>query len=120
MEGTWAYIGVLLLVFHFAFPFLVLLNRDVKRNAKWLAMVAVFILFLRLVDMFYMIGPSPMIGNGGVETDFATSFSWLYLVAPFGVGGLWLWAFFGQLTKRPLVPINDPYLESAIEHGRGH
>ena len=120
MEGTWAYIGILLLVFHFAFPFLVLLNRDVKRNAKWLAMVAIFILFLRLVDMFYMIGPSPLIGNGGAETDFATSFSWLYLVAPLGVGGIWLWYFFDQLSKRPLVPINDPYLESAIEHGRGH
>ncbi len=120
MEGTWAYIGILLLVFHFAFPFLVLLNRDLKRNAKWLARVAVFILVLRLVDMFYMIGPSPLIGAGGNETDFATSFTWMYLAAPLGVGGIWLWYFLGELVKHPLVPINDPYLESAIEHGRGH
>jgi hypothetical protein len=41
-------------------------------------------------------------------------------VAPIAVGGIWLWWFFGELVKRPLVPINDPFLESAIEHGKGH
>ena len=120
MEGTWGVIGVLLIVFHFAFPFLVLLNRDIKRNSKWLAATAIFILFLRLVDMFYMIGPSPQIGMMGKETTFADSFSWMYLVAPLGVGGIWLWYFLGELLKRPLVPINDPYLEGAINHGKGH
>ncbi len=120
MEGTWGVIGVLLIVFHFAFPFLVLLNRDIKRNSKWLAATAVFILVLRLVDMFYLIGPSPQIGTGEKSADFISSFSWMYLVAPLGVGGIWLWYFFGELMKRPLVPINDPYLESAIDHGKGH
>lgn len=120
MEGTWGVIGILLIVFHFAFPFLVLLNRDLKRNAKWLAATAIFILILRLVDMFYLIGPSPQIGLGGKEADFASSFTWMYIVAPLGVGGIWLWYFFGELMKRPLVPINDPYLESAINHGKAH
>ena len=46
--------------------------------------------------------------------------SWLDFVAPIGIGGIWLWYFFGQLMKRPLVPINDPYLDNAIHHGRGH
>lgn len=120
MEGTWGVIGILLIVFHFAFPYLVLLNRDLKRNAKWLAVVAVFVLVMRLVDMFYLIGPSPQIGMDGKSADFAHSFSWMYLIAPIGVGGIWLWAFFGELMKRPLVPVNDPYLESAINHGKGH
>jgi hypothetical protein len=116
MEGTWGVIGVLLIVFHFAFPFLVLLNRDVKRNNKWLAAVAVFILVLRLVDMFYLIGPSPRVsGHGG---GFHISV-WDF-IAPFAVGGIWLWYFFGELVKRPLLPVNDPFLESAVEHGKGH
>ena len=84
-------------------------------DSKWLAATAIFILFLRLVDMFYMIGPSPQIGMMGKETTFADSFSWMYLVAPLGVGGIWLWYFLGELLKRPLVPINDPYLEGAIQ-----
>lgn len=117
MEGAWGVIGILLIVFHFAFPYLVLLNRDVKRNAKWLAILACFILVLRLVDMFYLIGPSPSANGQHVE---GFHFSWLNLVAPIAVGGIWLWYFFGELLKRPLVPINDPYLENAIKHGDGH
>jgi hypothetical protein len=42
------------------------------------------------------------------------------IVAPLAVGGIWLWYFLGQLMKRPLVPVMDPFLEKAIEHGHGH
>ncbi len=78
--------------------------------------MAVFILVLRVVDMFYLIGPSPRVsGHGG---GFHISI-WDF-VAPFAVGGIWLWYFFGEFLKRPLLPVNDPFLESAIEHGKGH
>jgi hypothetical protein len=117
-KGTWGIIGLMLIFFHFAFPFLVLLSRDIKRNAKYIAMLAIFILFMRLVDMFYMIGPSPRIGGEGHGSEFLIS--WMDLVAPLAVGGIWLWWFFGELQKRPLVPINDPFLENAIEHGHSH
>ena len=116
-EGAWGIIGGILIFLHFAFPFLVLLSRDLKRNAKWLRRMAIFILFLRLVDMYYIIGPSPRIGMHGQELPFSLSFSWMDLVAPVAVGGIWLWWFFGELMKRPLVPVNDPFLENAIEHG---
>ncbi len=119
-KGTWSIISVSLIVLHFAFPFLVLLSRDIKRNAKWLAMLAIFILILRLTDMYFLIGPSPRIGTGGQEVDFINSFSWMDIVAPLAVGGIWLWYFFGQLMKHPLVPINEPFLENAINHGKGH
>jgi MFS family permease len=116
--GVWAVIGAILLFFHFAFPFLVLLSRDVKRNAKWISLVAIFILIMRLVDMYYIIGPAPMVGMGGKEMPF--HLNWMDFAAPIAVGGIWLWWFFGELMKRPLIPINDPYLENAIAHGKGH
>jgi hypothetical protein len=56
--------------------------------------------------------------HGFEESTFYVS--WLDLVAPAAVGGIWLWYFFGQLIKRPLVPVMDPFLENAIEHGKGH
>jgi len=118
MEGAWGVIGILLIVFHFAFPYLVLLNREVKRNSKWLAILACFILLLRLVDMYYLIGPSPRVGMHGVEQAF--NISWMDFVAPIAVGGIWLWWFFGELVKRPLLPITEPFLENAIKHGKGH
>jgi len=118
MHGGWGVIGVGLVILHFAFPFLVLLMQDFKRQARMLAMLALFILAMRIVDMFYMIGPSDWI-TGGIDPN-TFHVSWLDFVAPIGIGGIWLWYFFGQLMKRPLVPINDPYLDNAIHHGRGH
>jgi len=112
-------VGVLLIFFHFAFPFLVLLHQDFKRKARWLATLAIFILVMRVVDMLYLIGPTPRISDpAAVHGTFIVH--WLDVVGPIGVGGIWLWAFFNQLMKRPLAPMNDPYFEPAIEHGRGH
>ena len=119
-NGGWGVIGVALILLHFAFPYLVLLSRDVKRNPKWISKVAIFILLLRLVDLFYLISPNPRISTHGKSLELLASFSWMDVVAPIAVGGIWLWYFFGELLKRPLVPINDPYLANAIEHGKGH
>ncbi len=119
MKGGWGYVGVGLIAFHFAFPFLVLLQQDFKRKARWLATLAIFILVMRIVDMFYLIGPSNRVMPGGMEQG-GFYVSWMDFVAPVAVGGIWLWWFFGELIKRPLVPVKDPYLEGAIEHGKGH
>lgn len=119
MKGGWGYMGVFLILFHFAFPFLVLLQQDFKRRARWIGTLAAFILVIRLVDMFYLIGPSNRVTTGGLEQG-AFYVSWLDFVGPIAVGGLWLWWFLGELIKRPIVPARDPYFEEAIEHGRGH
>jgi len=118
MKGGWGYIGVLLIIFHFAFPFLVLLQQDFKRKARWLSALAIFILVMRLVDMFYQIAPTPRITEGIATGAF--HIDWLDIVAPVAIGGIWLWWFFGELLKRPLVPAQDPFFESAIDHGKGH
>lgn len=119
MKGGWGYMGVVLILFHFAFPFLVLLQQDFKRRAKWIATLAIFILVMRLVDMFYQIGPTNRVLPTSIEPG-AFYVSWMDFVAPVAVGGIWLWWFFGELLKRPMVPAKDPYFEEAIEHGRGH
>ncbi|MBP7415023.1 MAG: hypothetical protein KA831_00080 [Pyrinomonadaceae bacterium] len=118
MKGGWGYVGIGLILFHFAFPFLVLLQQDFKRKARWLASLAMFILVMRIVDMFYLIGPTDRV-SGTLEQG-AFFISWLDIVAPIAIGGIWLWWFFGQLLKRPMVPAKDPYFEEAVEHGHGH
>ena len=120
MKGGWGYMGVGLILFHFAFPFLLLLKQDMKRKAKILALLALFILFMRLVDMFYQIGPSFRVDPNWTLPQGSFYVSWLDFVGPVAVGGIWLWYFFGELLKRPIVPANDPYFEEAIAHGKGH
>jgi hypothetical protein len=118
MKDGWGWVGLILILFHFAFPFIILLSRDLKRDAKWLALMAVFILLMRILDVFYHIAPSPST-TGAHELHF-NAFWILYALGPLAVGGIWLSFFFRELASRPLVPIKDPFLENAIEHGRGH
>ncbi len=120
-KGGWGAIGLMLIVLHFAFPFLILLMQDFKRKAKWLAGLAVFILVMRLIDMFYIIGPSPKLGELKqhlLEVPFRLT-PW-DIVAPIAVGGIWMALFIWQYRKRPIVPLNDPFFENAIKHGKGH
>ena len=120
-KGSWGIIGILLIIFHFAFPFLILLMQDFKRKAKWLAALALFILFMRIVDMYYIIGPSPMIGELKLHMlEVPFRFSIFYILGPIATGGIWLAWFFKELKSRPLVPYKDPFFKNAIKHGKGH
>jgi len=107
-HGGWGMVAAGLLVFHFFFPFLILLSRSVKENAKALAAVAGFVLVMRLVDLIWQSRPSL------VHEGFALH--WLDLVAPIAVGGLWLFFYARELGGRPLLPVNDPYLKEALGH----
>lgn len=119
MESGWFWVGVALILFHFAAPFLILLQQDFKRRPKLLASIAIFILLMRFVDMFFLIGPTPRINtNGGPQGAFIVS--WMDFVAPIAIGGIWLWYFFGQLRSRSVVPGMDPFFDRAVNHGKGH
>ena len=102
MRGGWQWLGLFVIVFHFVLPFIVLLSRDVKRHARALAVVALALFVMRFVDLYWFIRPS--------MEPAGLSVHWLDVVAPVGIGGIWLWTFVRQLKERPLVPLNDPYL----------
>jgi hypothetical protein len=110
LRGGWQFVGLGLVLFHFALPFALLLSRDLKRNYKLLAGIAVFVLLMRLVDLYWLVAPEVRRGAFG--------FSWLDVAAPVGIIGLWLAYFMMQLEKRPLMPLNEPHLMEALEHGR--
>jgi hypothetical protein len=114
MQGGWGYIGLLLIFGHFFLPFFLLLNRDLKRNHTLVASVAIFMVLIRWVDIFWLIGPA----HG--RAPLAANLSWLYFVTPVALGGIWVALFLWQLGTRPLLPLGEPDLESALAHGRAH
>jgi hypothetical protein len=107
LYGGWGVVAVLVLIFHFFVPFFLLLSRDLKRNARLLPKVALWLIFMRLVDLFWMTRP---------EFTARAVPSWLDLVLPIALGGLWLGFFAFNLKQQPLLPIGDPKLAEAIEH----
>lgn len=111
LRGGWEVVGLALALLHFALPFLLLLSRDLKRQAGRLTGVAVLLLVMHWVDLYWNVVP-----NFSPEE---LSFHWLDAAAPIALGGLWLWAFFRGLRSRPLLPVNDPHLEEVFSDG-GH
>jgi len=105
-HGGWGAIALSIVILQFAFPFLTLLSRALKKSPQNLAMLALLILAMRMVDVFWLIEPTFSPGNFHLN--------WMDIVAPIAIGGLWLATFSWQLEKRPLLPINDPQLEQAL------
>jgi len=110
LNHGWQFVAAILVVGHFALPFALLLSRDLKRNYKLLSGIAVFILCMRLVDLYWLVTPEFRKDSFGL--------SWMDVAAPAGLTGIWLAYFLLQLEKRPLLPLREPHLEEALEHGR--
>lgn len=107
LYGGWGVVAVIVLIFHFFVPFFLLLSEEVKRNVKVLPKIAVWLIFMRLVDIFWMTRP---------EFTSNAMPSWLDIVLPVALGGLWLGFFAFNLKQMPLLPLGDPKLAEAIEH----
>ena len=52
-----AVVALVLVVFHFAVPFFLLLSRAIKREPDMIVKVAIAILVARLIDLFWLIAP---------------------------------------------------------------
>jgi hypothetical protein len=122
IHGGFGWVALAIVLFHFTVPFSLLLSRDLKRNGKTLAMVALLLLFMRWVELFWQVEPA---FHGAAATTALhaannRAFFWLYLAAPLFIGGVWLFFFARTLKTRPLLPVHDPYLPEAIAHGQHH
>jgi hypothetical protein len=105
LHSQWGVVAVIVVVFHFFVPFFLLLSRDLKRNPKVLPAVAIWLILMRLVDLFWMIRPE--------FTRRALPNIW-DLAAALALGGLWFFFFTGNLKQAPVLPVGDPNLAEAI------
>ncbi|MGC1661600.1 MAG: hypothetical protein WA737_16455 [Candidatus Acidiferrales bacterium] len=114
--GPWGVIAAVLIALHFFVPFFLLLFRGVKRRIARLSKVALWILALTVVDIYWLVCPSfrtpagAPVGPGIHPSD---------ILAFVGIGGLWLGAFIWQLRRAPLLPLHDPRFEGVLLHEHG-
>jgi hypothetical protein len=107
LYGGWGAVAVVVLIFHFFVPFFLLLSRDLKRNTRLLPKVAIWMIFMRLVDLFWITRP---------EFTLRAFPTWIDIIVPIALVGVWLGYFAFNLQKMPLLPLGDPHLPEAIAH----
>jgi hypothetical protein len=108
-HAAWGVIALALVLFHFFLPFFMLLVRSIKDRPQTIAVVTVIIIVMRYVAIYWLTAPS-WYGEQFV-------YSWMDLTSLVGIGGLWLWAFIGQLKGQTIIPIHETWVEEAIREG---
>ncbi len=109
IEGGWLTVGVLVAVLLFALPFVVLISMRVRHNMRILAWLGALIMVVSLVDVYWLIIPSYYPGHFNL--------SWLDVVIPIGMGGVWLSVFLLNLKKRPaLREAEQQSLQPRVNH----
>ncbi len=94
-----------MLALNFIFPLLILINTDFKRLTWIVVMAGIVILFGHYVDFFNMIMPAT-VGD-----------QWFIGIPEIGALmfflGLFIFVVFSALTKAPLVPKGNPFIEES-------
>jgi hypothetical protein len=106
LNGGWGYVGLILVLFQFAVPFVSLLSRPFKRDVRRLVWLAAWIMLMRYLDLFWIIEP-----------NFSQTFSLTFadIVVPIAIGGIWLAYFFRNLNSLPLLPAYDADANEVLE-----
>jgi hypothetical protein len=108
IDGGWRWVAAFLAIFHFFVPFFLLLSRDLKRNPRALSFVAVWLLFVHWVDVYWLV--MPHIHEAGPRP-------WPFdLTAFVGVGGAAVAFTILRMRAAAAVPVRDPHLEDSLRY----
>lgn len=106
LNGGWGFVGLFLVVFQFAVPFVLLLSRPFKRDIRRLVWLAAWIMVMRYVDLFWIIEP-----------NFSQTFSLTLadIAVSVAIGCIWLAYFCRNLSSLPLLPAYDVDASEVLE-----
>ena len=107
-EGGWEVISWAMPITHFLVPFFFFLSRHIKRMRLSLMLGSLYVLLIHMIDVYWLTMPA----LGGHHPHLAIS--WVDFAAFFGVGGIFLGAFFFILSNNKLLPVGDPRLAESL------
>ena len=110
--GQWNTVSIMLVIFHFFVPFLLLLRRGAKKDMRVLCALAIYMLGMHAIDMYWIVIPErgPSLG-AGVVVQGAFIFDIFTFV---GVGAMMAFLFLRSLAKDSLYPCKDPRLDESV------
>ena len=104
-RNGWEYVSILLIVVHFAIPYFALLTQDSKMDLKRLKLMAIWILFAHLLDLYWLVMPT---------YSENVSFSWPEFGFPILLVGLVMVVLSFKMKRNNLVPVGDPKLARGL------
>lgn len=102
----WEIISLTIVFGHFVVPFFVLFPQNTKRNKTVMTIMAIWLLLMHWVDIYWIVMPSHHHG---------LHLSWIDPAAFIGIGGIFMYLFWKKFVSQPLVPVNDPKLQQSID-----
>jgi len=105
LQNGWQWHSAMLMLVHFAVPFLVLLPRGTKRTYSILSIMAVTQIVMHWFDLHWVV--LPVLRDGG-------GFHWLDITCWLGLTGIFGGILMYRLSRHSLVPQNHPYLGESL------
>jgi hypothetical protein len=109
-DHAWRWIGATLILGHFVVPFLLLLSHRQKLEPQRLAPVALWILAIHYLDLYWLV--IPQVQPGSIVPD------WSNLTAFVGVGGAAIATGLFLLRGHHAIPVRDPFLAESLGYSR--
>ncbi|RKG89875.1 hypothetical protein [Corallococcus terminator] len=109
MFGPWRNLSIALFWLHFVLPFFTLLSRTLKEKPRLMAVIAVYLLLIHAVDLYWLIWPA-FSGEAG------PTFHWTLITAFVGVGGVSVGYALFRARGRYTLPVKDPYIAESLRY----
>ena len=107
-QGTWSYVGWLIIIGHFLVPFLTLLRIDAKLSLRIMLPVIVWVWLMHYMDMVWNI--MPLIHAEGPSFHFSDSATMLF------IGGGLMIIFLKNFRRHPRFPQKDPRMCEVLKN----
>jgi hypothetical protein len=107
-RGGWQWIAMVLFLVHFALPFVLLLMRMMKRHLPALTCVATVLFIAHVLDQFWLVLPELHPSRLTIHL--------MDILAPVGMGFIWVTLYIKLLYQRSLIPLEDRRLQEVSDH----
>jgi hypothetical protein len=108
MKGGWTNVGIFLIICNFFIPFFTLLSRSLKFQPRGLAVVAVWVLVVHYIDIYWLVMPA--LFPSGPQPHIA------HLTAALGVGGIAVATALWRARGHYAIPVKDPNLSYSLRY----
>ena len=120
IEGGWGLFAWALFLFYFAFPFLLLLSRDVKQRPERLGRAAMLLLLMHGLYQFWLIRAAPLPAPHDAPHVPVPLVHWLDATLLIALVSLWLALVVRSLRAGRLFPTEDPAWKEFARHAAEH